>query len=91
MTRVCAFCRSLHFFKKTPARLVPAHIVDMYNNTCTMMQGKILFNFFEIRASIIVGYKQMNAEVEKREKEREEKCAVNLQPVLTQEPRNFVR
>jgi hypothetical protein len=33
----------------------------------------------------------LNDEVEEKEEEREEKCAVSLQPVLTQEPRNFVR
>ena len=39
-----------------------------------------------IRASIIKGGK-----VEKRGKEREEKRAIILQPVWTQEPRNSVR
>ena len=33
----------------------------------------------------------MNAEVEEREKEREEKRVVSLQSASTQEPRNFVR
>jgi len=40
----------------------------------------------------MVGYKsRLNAEVEEREEEGEEKWAVSLQPASTQESRHFVR
>jgi hypothetical protein len=43
-----------------------------------------------LRVSIIIGCK-LNVKVKDREKEREEKRAVSLQPVWTQEPKNLCK
>jgi hypothetical protein len=44
-----------------------------------------------LRAIIIIGARMLNAEMEEKEKERDERWAANLQPAWTQKPRHFVR